>query len=96
MGSVRKPPNIVFVKVPLREFPHEQGTLELAHGHQEIFVPTSQAPARVWLCFENFEGVQTCLGQINKVASYATHDGFVIIADINSEASAVKWIAEFV
>lgn len=96
MGSIRKPANIIYVKVPYREFPHETGTIELGHGWQEIFIPTSQTPARVWVCFENFEGVQTCLGQVNKFSSYCVHDGFVLIAEINSENAHVKWIADFI
>jgi hypothetical protein len=96
MGAVRRAVNTVIVKVPYSEFPHEQGTIELGHGMQEIFIPTSQTPARVWLCFQDFQGVQTCLGQLDCFSWYITRDGFVIVAEVKSESAFVKWIADFI
>lgn len=96
MGGFRRPNHIIHVPVPYEDFPHEEGHLELAHGRQEIFVPTKQAPARVWLCFEAFEGVQCCLGNVDMFTTYCTTEGFVILANINSENAYVKWTAEFV
>lgn len=95
MGGIRRPADIVYVKVPYREFPHEQGNIDLAHGKSEIFIPTTQQPRRVWTSLDDFEGVQCCLGQVNKLSTYCTTDGFVLIAEISSESAYVKWIAEF-
>ena len=95
MGGVRRPRDIVLVQVPYRDFPHEEGELELGHGWNEDFVPTTQQPVHVWLCLDDFQGVQCCLGQVNMLSSYATPDGFVVLANINSENAYVKWIADF-
>jgi hypothetical protein len=95
MGGIRRPANIVYVKVPYREFPHEEGGIDLANGKSEIFIPTSHIPRRVWISLEDFEGVQCCLGQVNKLSTYCTTEGFVLIAEISSESAYVKWIAEF-
>lgn len=96
LGSVRRKTVIEYIQVPYRDFPHEKGNIELGHGWNELFVPTSQQPRRVWLCFEEFEGVQTCLGQVDMLNSYSTPEGFVVLANINAERAYVKWIAEFV
>ncbi len=96
MGGIRRPVTIVEILVPYREYPHEEGFLELGHGKQEIFIPTCQTPTRVWLCFDDFEGVQCCLGQVDKISAYCTRDGFVALAEINSESAFVKWVADFV
>jgi hypothetical protein len=95
MGGIRRPAEIIYVKVPYREFPHEEGFLELAHGWSEVFVPTEQQPTHVWLSLDDFEGVQCCLGQVNMLSTYSTTDGFVVLANITSESAYVKWIAEF-
>jgi len=95
MGGIRRPANIIYVQVPYRDFPHEEGDIDLAHGKSEIFIPTAQQPTRVWTSLEDFEGVQCCLGQVNKLSTYCTTDGFVLIAEISSESAYVKWIAEF-
>ena len=95
MGGIKRPANVIFMPIPYRDWPHEKGNLELSHGNQEIFVPTSRTPERVWLCFEHFEGVQTCIGQTDMVNTYITPEGFVIIANINSEKVSLKWNAEF-
>lgn len=95
MGGIRRPAEIIYVKVPYRDFPHEEGNIDLGHGKSEIFIPTTQTPRRVWTCLEDFEGVQCCLGQVNKLSTYCTPDGFVLIAEISSESAYVKWIAEF-
>lgn len=96
MAGVRRTVNIVYIPVPFREYPHQEGSVQLGHGYQEIFVSTLQQPERVWLSFEHHEGVQCCLGQIDTLSSYSTPDGFVVIANINSESAEVKWIADFV
>ena len=96
MGFVRRSQRVVPFPVPFRDFPHEEGVLELGHGHQEIFVPTPEQPTRVWLCFDDFEGVQCCHGRVNLLSSYSTPEGFVVIANIHSESATVKWIADFV
>ena len=96
MGGIKRREHIITVPVPYRDFPHEEGFIELAHGHQEILVPTEQAPARVWLCFEDHEGVQCCLGDIDMFSTYNVEEGFVLIAKVNSEKAYVKWLAEYV
>lgn len=95
MGGIRRPAEIVYVKVPYREFPHEEGGINLSYGKSEIFIPTTQQPKRVWTCLEDFEGIQCCLGQVNKITTYCTVDGFVLISEITSESAYVKWIVEF-
>ena len=95
MGGIRRRADVIFIQVPFRDFPHEEGEIELTHGKQEIFVPTSQEPVRVWICYEN-EGVQCCLGDIDVFSTSITPEGFVLIANVNSESAFVKWIADFV
>jgi len=96
MGGIRRPVEIVRVMVPYRDYPHEKGSLELSHGWSEVFVPTTQQPRNVWLNLDNHEGIQCCLGQVNMISTHNTPEGFVVIANITSESTYVKWIAEFV
>jgi len=96
MGSIRKSVEIIRIMVPYRDYPHEEGFLELGHGQSEIFVPTTQQPLHVWLNLNDYEGIQCCLGQVNMLSTYSTPEGFVVIANITSESAYVKWIAEFV
>lgn len=84
------------VKVPYRDFPHDEGYVQLCHGFNEVFIPTKLTPLHVWLNLDNYEGVQCCLGSVNTISSYNTQDGFVLIANITSEVAYVKWVAEFV
>ena len=98
MGGVRRPSGdvqIITVPVLYRDYPHEEGILELSHGQQEVSVPTGQRPARVWISFEESEGVPCCIGQVDYLSVQTTQEGFIVIANVNSESVNVKWVADF-
>jgi hypothetical protein len=95
MGGIRKPNVVIHDVVPYRDYPHEEGNIDLGHGWNEILVPTTQPPTRVWLCFVDNEGVQCCLGSVDMFSTQCTAEGFVVVANVNSESANVRWIAEF-
>lgn len=94
-------------KVPYRTLPHDEGEFTVGQGIHEIKIKTKtkelqaqsaeesgEEPVRVWVCLEDTGEIPVCMGDLDKVSTSITDDGFVVHLEIHSTERMVKWYAE--
>ncbi len=70
------------------------GDITLGPGDHEIDVSTTfPDPKRIWLSVDEPEEVPTCVGNLNWVAAKLGHRGFVLYAQIKSNACKIRYKA---
>jgi hypothetical protein len=77
----------------------QRGRISLANGVHEIQIQTDPAngqPTKVytWVS-EPYPGVCVCLGDVNLAGTTIVPYGFVLYADIKSNAAVVDWLVEY-
>jgi len=71
-----------------------RGGITLSSGWHEIFIPTACTPAKVRLRVLDVN-MPCCGGEICLTASCILPDGFILYADVKTDACEVEWIIEY-
>jgi hypothetical protein len=102
-GAAEKPSPIFFQRGIIMDNPidivrdvldiFESGRLLLSHGHFEWKLLTNGRPLQVWITeVENSCG-QVCHGNVNTFGVSLQDDGFVLVADVQSDQAEIMWLS---
>lgn len=73
---------------------YENDSLELNNGRHEIEIELGKKPGRVWVSLYDEQGdLPVCGGNVDKVGTVDTDNGFILHADIHSTSRKVRWFA---
>jgi len=53
-----------------------------------------EEPLRVWICMEDTGEIPVCMGDLDKVSTSITEDGFIAHLEIHSTERLIKWYVE--
>lgn len=72
----------------------ELGSLTLVtSGTQVIKIKTNFKPSKVWISPNHSRTVATCQADVDSFDVEYLHDGFFLIARLNSDFREIEWIA---
>lgn len=74
----------------------EDGRVFLSHGYYQYKFVTKATPSMVWVAEVAGGNVPVCHGSVNTFGVQLLEDGFVLVANVESEYTEIMWQAYLV